>query len=137
MEKHYRLSDPEFERQFANCTLRPMLFTHEAHLRLAWIHVTQYGVEKAVENVSKQIKAFALHHGVTGKYHATITEAAVRAVYHSTLKSKSNTFPDFIAEFPQLKVEFKKLINSHYSIDIFRSEEAREKFLEPDLVPFD
>lgn len=137
MEEHRHLTDAQFEERFANLQFVPSHFTHEAHLRLAWIHVTRYGVEKAVENVCTQIKAMTMHLGIGEKYHATVTEAAVRAVYHFTLKSESDNFPDFINRFPQLKTEFKALLDSHYSIDIFQSAEARQHFQQPDMEPFD
>ena len=37
MEQHYTLTDNEFEKQFQTSSLDPAIFTHEAHLRLAWI----------------------------------------------------------------------------------------------------
>jgi len=30
-------------------------FSHEAHLRLARIHITRYGIEKAVDNITRQL----------------------------------------------------------------------------------
>ena len=137
MEKHHTLTDTEFERQFANCTLDPALFSHEAHLRLAWIHISKYGVDKAIKNVCDQIQAFATANGADGKYHVTLTVAAVRAVYHFVLKSTSTDFAGFIAEFPRLKFQFKELLDCHYSMNLFKSELAREVYLEPDLAPFD
>ena len=137
MENHFELTNQEFEQQFESTTLPPHLFSHEAHLRLAWIHIKKYGVEKAIENVSSQIKAFAIRHGDRKKFNVTLTAAAVRAVYHFLLKSQSNNFKDFINEFPRLKTSFKDLINSHYSGNIFASPLAKEILLEPDLLPFD
>ncbi len=137
MENHRLLSDAEFEAQFANLTFAASDFTHEAHLRLAWIHIKKYGVDQAVENICLQIKALVDHLGVSEKYHATVTEAAVRAVYHFILKSRKEPFLSFMKENPQLISEFKALLNSHYSFDIFKSEAARQKFLVPDIAPFD
>lgn len=137
MEQHYTIDDIEFEIQFENLTMNPEFFTHEAHLRLAWIHIRKYGVRKAIEHACKQIQAFASFHGGGKKYHVTVTVAAVRAVYHFILKSKSETFQDFIQEFPRLKYSFKQLIGAHYGNDIFKSEMARKAYLEPDLIPFD
>ncbi len=137
MENHRQLSDVEFEAQFANLTFAASDFTHEAHLRLAWIHIKKYGVDQAVENVCLQIKALVDHLGVSEKYHATVTEAAVRAVYHFILNSQNEEFLSFMEENPQLISEFKALLNSHYSFDIFKSVAARQKFLVPDIAPFD
>ena len=137
MERHFDLTDPAFEQQFEAGTLNPELFTHEAHLRLAWIHLKHYGEEAAIRNVSKQLQNYVGILGAQDKYNQTLTIAAVKAVFHFMNKSKSDQFQDFIAEFPRLKFNFKDLMAQHYSVDIFNSKTAKQVFLEPDLAPFD
>ena len=137
MEKHFDLTDPEFERKFENCSLDKDIFTHEAHLRLAWIHIKRYGQETAIQNICGQLKKFADFSGARDKYNETLTIAAIKAVYHFIKRSNSDSFPEFINEFPRLKYNFKELINFHYQVDVFRSREAKNKYLAPDLVPFD
>ena len=136
MRDHYQLTDKEFESQFLNCTLDSSLFNHEAHIRLAWIHILNYGVDQAILNVDEQLIKFVASLGAEDKYNKTVTVAAVKAVYHFIQKSKSNNFKDFIDEFPRLKTNFKELLSQHYSIDIFNSENAKASFLEPNLLPF-
>lgn len=131
------MTNREFELQFALGELPPELFTHGAHLRLAWIHITQYGIEAALENVTQQIKRYTRKHNASDKYNHTLTMAAVKAVYHFVLKSESDTFQDFLKEFPRLKHNFRDLMACHYGFDIYTSVEAKKSFLEPDLLPFD
>lgn len=137
MDKHFELTDDQFEKQFESLTLNPVLFSHEAHLRLAWIHITRYGVDQAIENICNQIKAFAAFHGDHDKYNHTVTIVAVRVVYHFMLKSNSDNFKDFILKSARLKTEFRQLIETHYSTNIFTSVEAKTRYLAPDLQPFD
>lgn len=137
MEDHFHLTDIEFEKQFENCELNPSSFSHEAHLRLAWIHISKYGIEKAIQNVQLQLQDFVEFVGAKDKYNKTLTIAAIKAVFHFTVKSESDNFKDFIREFPRLKYNFKELMDFHYGIDIFSSERAKTEFIEPDLVPFD
>lgn len=137
MEAHYSLSDSEFVSQLETCSLDPTLFTHEAHLRLAWINIKNHGIEKAIELTQYQIVSYVEHLGAIDKYNTTLTVAATRAVYHFMLKAKASYFEEFILKAPRLKAEFKKLIESHYGFDIFNSKEAKEKYLEPDLSKFD
>ena len=137
MEKHLQLSDLEFETQFEDSSLSPSLFSHEAHLRLAWIHIKHYGVDQAIENICNQIKRFDQTHGDGTKFHVSITVVAVKVVDHFMKKSVSDNFQDFILEFPRLKYNFKDLVDAHYSFDLFRSKSAKTKFVEPDLLPFD
>ena len=137
MEQHFNLTDPEFEKQFEACTLNPELFSHEAHLRLAWLHITQYGQETAIQNITSQLLNFVDFAGAKHKYNHTLTIGAIKAVQHFINKSQSDNFKDFIAEFPRLKYNFKDLMNQHYKVDIFTLEKAKQGFIEPDLMPFD
>lgn len=136
MQNHLDLSDLEFEQQFASCALDPSLFNHEAHLRLAWIHIRKYGFEKAVANIETQLKNYVAHLDAADKYHQTLTIVAINAVHHFTQKTETDSFQTFIQAFPELKTDFKALINSHYSYDIFNHAEARKTYLKPDLIPF-
>jgi len=136
MERHWKLSNEEFEEQFINCKLRPLWFTHEAHLRLGWMYITNYGREIAFEKYSSQLQKLAEKHNAEGKYNATITYASIQILSHFIEKSDAYDFQDFIHEFSQLKSKFKELLTTHYSGDIFTSIEAKQQILQPDLVPF-
>ena len=136
MESHYDLSDDQFEMQFQTAKLPTSLFNHEAHVRLAWIHIKKYGCEIAIENITSQIMAYVIAIGETEKYNMTLTVAAVKAVNHFMQKSSSNNFPDFIAEFPRLNTNFRELIALHYKMDIYHSAIAKREYVEPDLLPF-
>lgn len=136
-KSHFSLNDWDFEKQFSDGSLNPALFNHEAHLRLAWIHIDKYGIEKAIENICNQLVAFVGALGASDKYNKTLTIAAIRAVYHFKLRSQTDNFQDFIAEFPRLKYSFRDLIKSHYSTDIFKSQNAKQEYLKPELLPFD
>ena len=94
MEKLLELSDTEFEKQFISCELNSADFSHEAHLRLAWINIDRYGILQAEKNIQNQLKRFVEFVGAKDKYNLTLTLAAIKAVYHFTLKSKSDNFRD-------------------------------------------
>ncbi len=136
MESHYDLDDDQFEKQFQSADLPGDLFNHEAHLRLAWIHIHKYGCPAAIENITRQIRAYAAAVGAVGKYNHTLTIATVKTVDHFMRKSESNSFAAFIQEFPRLNTNFSQLLAVHYSAFIFESEKARQDFVEPDLLPF-
>lgn len=136
MEQHFILTDTEFEKQFADSTLDPSLFSHEAHLRFAWIHISKYGETKAIENIKNQLQNFVRHLGVTDKYNETLTVAAIKVVKHFMQKKPLPDFYNFITTYPRLKTNFKNIIEQHYGFDIFNSTKAKEKYLEPDLLEF-
>ena len=134
---HYQLGDQEFKSKFEDCSLNPVLFTHEAHLRLAWIHIRDHGVDQAVKNICEQIKMFDQTYGDGTKYHKTVTVAAVKMVNHFIQKSTETNFKDFINNFPRLRENFKDLLGSHYSYDVFSFEKAINEYIEPDIQPYD
>ena len=120
MGKHYKFSDLEFEMHFKKCSLDPELFSHEAHLRLAWIHINKYGLDMAIKNICVQLRDFVASFGAQDKFNKTLTVAAINAVYHFMQRSNSENFRDFINAFPLLKDDFKKLIGCHYKMDFFQ-----------------
>ena len=136
MMDHYSLDDAEFERLFRNGSFDPALFNHEAHLRLAWIHIRRYGRKQAMENITGQLLDFVKGLGAEEKFHYSLTIAAVKAVGHFIEKSRSNDFKTFINEFPRLKTHFREIIGQHYSDSLIYSREARASFIQPDLLPF-
>lgn len=137
MESHLELSDKEFLQKFMSCELDPSYFTHEAHLRLAWLNIHKYGCKQAEINIQNQLLNYVEFVGAKDKYNMTLTIAATKAVSHFMHKSKALNFSDFIEEFPRLKHNFKELMACHYGFDIYNSAQAKSKFLEPDLLPFD
>ena len=137
MENHFDLSDSDFEKKFSSCHLNPAHFTHEAHLRLAWIHINKYGIGQAEKKIQHQLQKFVEFVGAKNKYNTTLTLAALKAVHHFMCKSDADNFKDFITEFPRLNYNFKELMDFHYGFDIYNAEKAKREFLRPDLVPFD
>lgn len=136
MQEHYQLSDEDFKNAFITCSLNPSLFTHEAHLRLAFILIAEDGIDKALEDIQMHIENFVKHVGAMDKYNKTVTITAIKIVNHYMQKSNAENFKDFIHSNPQLKNNFKELISAHYSIDIFNSKSARENYLLPDKISF-
>ncbi|HEY3403965.1 MAG TPA: hypothetical protein VGK59_11290 [Ohtaekwangia sp.] len=137
MISHLDLTDHQFEQQFKAGTLDVALFNHEAHLRLAWIHVQKYGVHTAITNICEQLLVFVVRHGAEAKFNKTLTIAAIKAVHHFIGRSDASTFEEFILEFPRLKYNFRELMAAHYQVDIYNSAEAKKEFIQPDLLQFD
>ena len=107
---HIQIEDNRFEREFRDLTLDPALFNHEAHIRLAWIHIKKYGPDKARVNICKQISLFDKTFGDGTKYDKKLTEGSIRLIDHHIKKSNSTDFVSFINEFPELKTDFLSLV---------------------------
>jgi hypothetical protein len=135
-EKHYRFSDEVYEQRFRDGKFPPLYFSHEAHLRLAYIHLSKYGLKQAIENMCTQIYNFAIKYGATMKFNATVTYASLQIMHKYMNKGLSQNFSDLMLEFPHLLKNFKAEIQKHYSWDVFRSPEAKAKIHQPDLKAF-
>lgn len=136
MKNHNELSDLEFEKEFFECTMSEDVFSHEAHIRLAWIYIHKYGSKKAVEKVNDDLKRYTRALGAESIYNVTVTTAGVKIVDHLLKKTSGTSFDAFVKEFPDLLFDFKGLITKHYSIDVFKSMRAKGSYLEPDLDGF-
>ncbi len=136
MEAHLSLDDQTFMDQFRIGKLDAQIFTHEAHLRLAWLHIRKFGELVALENITGQIIHYVTLLGARDKYNETLTIAAVKTVKHFMDKREIDDFQEFINTYPRLKFQFKDLLLQHYKVDIFNNEKAKSEFVEPDLMPF-
>ncbi len=135
-ERHYRYTDDELEQVFSEFRLKPVLFTHECHLRLAYHHINKYGKEKAASNMCEQISGYAQSLKVPEKFNKTVSIAAVEIMYEFMSQSKSDNFKSLLEEYPELKNDFKGLVLRHYSFPVFGDVKAKKEFISPDLKPF-
>ena len=132
-EKHHLLTNDEFEEKLENCTLPATYFTHEAHLRLAYIHIKKHGVKQAIKNVSRQIINFDAKYGDGNKFNKRLTIASTKVVEHFMNKTTAADFKGMLLEFPLLRSNFCDLLKKHYKLDFFKKEKE-EDYLEPDLI---
>ncbi|SRR6266545_4955682 len=144
------MTDDEFLTAFEECKLARQDWTHEAHIRMAWLYLTQLpDAESALDRVRSGIKklnaAFARQRsplcraanpkdarGLTG-YHETITAAFV-AVIASRI-GLSEDFAAFRDHNPDLFDRKLTALLKHYRPERLYSPTAKKEFIEPDLIP--
>lgn len=136
MTTHRELSDEDFLTRFRTGELPPTLFTHEAHLRLAWLQLERYELAGAIEQVTQQIQSYVAKWGAQDKYHHTLTVAAVQMVDHFRQRAQTNDFTELLITFPRLRDDFQGLLENHYSKGHYQKAAARTEYLAPDLLPF-
>jgi len=125
------MTDRQFVEAFETCTLPKEQFHHRDHLRLAWIYLKSHGSAAARVRIVESIRRYAAHLGVSEKYHETITIAWMRIVEQAADDLPS--FEDVLAVMPELRD--KDTLQTYYSPAVLQSEEARTRFVEPDLKP--
>jgi hypothetical protein len=134
MKKHELSSDDRrFRREFEACEFEPEGFDHRAHVRLAYTYLAENDAETAVALMRAALLAFLQCHDVdVSKYHETITRAWILAVRHfMEISSASSSADVFIENNPTLLDT--KIMLTHYSAELLFSEEARARFVEPNL----
>lgn len=125
-----RLSDEEFLKRYETHAL--VDFSHEDHLRMAFVYARRGGEDEAVRG-ARRIRRFAEALGAPGKYHDTMTVAWARIVGRLAVTSRAQSFEEFLEQHPHLRR--RDLLGRHYSDDLLFSASARAAFVEPDLAP--
>ena len=126
--------DGSFQLAFEGCIVAPSQFNHEAHVRLAYVYLTEYDTDSAVQKMRDALLKFLEHNSIPrSKFHETLTRAWVLAVRHFMNRSTSTSAAEFIAKNPELLDS--KIMLTHYSASVLFSPDARACFVEPDLDP--
>src|SRR5262249_5019466 len=75
------MNDHEFVVAVESCAISCSDFHHADHVRLAWIYLRNYSLIEAIEHFTQSLRRFAVHCGVPGKYHETITWAYLLLIH--------------------------------------------------------
>ena len=128
-------SDRDFRMAFEAGAYAPADFSHRAHVRLAYVYLADSDVNLALERMRAALVAFLCKHDIpASKYHETLTRAWLLAVRHFMEGSPPAPSAEaFIEGNPSLLDS--KIMMTHYSAEVLFSDEARTKFVGPDLDP--
>ncbi|WP_233595387.1 MULTISPECIES: hypothetical protein [Corallococcus] len=135
MQSH-TLSDADrtFRTAFETCAIAPAAFSHEAHVRLAYVYLSEHGTEEAIARMRNALQQFLAHNGIPAtKFHETLTRAWILAVGYFMGKASSTSSADFIQKNPELLDS--GIMLTHYSAQVLFSPDARASYVEPDLDP--
>ena len=108
-------------------------FHHRDHLRLAWVQIRRLGLEQAAEVVTNGIRRFASHHGSAERYNDTMTRFWLRVVAIGIRRHPEVTFDELLAAEPNLLD--KNLPFKHWSRERMNRDDAKQRWIEPDLRP--
>jgi hypothetical protein len=127
--------DRDFQVEFEASKFPPALFNHRAHLRLAYIYLAGHDTETACQLMRAVLQNFLEYNHIdVSKYHETMTRAWMMAVRHFMEgTSYSESADSFIDQNPRMLDS--KIMMTHYSAEVIFSDEARKRFVEPNLDP--
>ena len=128
-------SDRRFLQAFESCELAKGDFRHREHVRLAYIYLRLHERDQALELLRTGLRRFLAHLGAPPTaYHETMTHAWLLAVEHfMRCTAAAHDFDAFAAEAGWLLE--KENMRTHYTPELLMSDEARTRFVEPDLEP--
>lgn len=129
------MSDAALLAAFESCTLPKAEWTHEAHVRTAWIYLTTRSYDDALAALRNGIPKYNRSLGNTTGYHDTVTVAYARIIAARILISPDDDFPDFRLRHADLFAKSPSPLARHYSKERLASPEAVESFVDPDLSP--
>ena len=110
-------------------------FDHEAHLAVAWRYLQHCDLLEAIGRYRDTLKRLTCKLGVPEKYHETITWFYLIAVSEAATGAAKTDWNRFRTENPALFRREPSVIRRFYSAARLMSEEARERFVLPDLQP--
>jgi len=117
MTTHTELSDKELLYQMENCTIDPDIVTHEVLLRLSWILIHKYGIDKAIVKNCEIKEQFFIKVLNSHKFNLPLTKAYTEILYYFMENSNAKTLDKLLREFPRLKYNFNDLVKLHYGVD--------------------
>ncbi len=128
-------SDIEFKNRMESCDFPASDFSHRAHLRLAYLYLTENNTQESAERMRNTLNRFLIHNGVDpSKFHETLTKSWVLAVHHFMKKTGSSaSADDFIDKNPEMLDT--NIMLTHYSAEVLFSDKARAEFVQPDRDP--
>ena len=131
------MNDHELLEKFKSCTLSPTFLTHTVLLRITWILLEQYGLDRSlVKNVELKENYF-LNVLKNNKFNKTLTIAYTEILNHFKELSSANNFDTLLQEFPRLRYDFKALVKTHYGYNILKEHRKEEpKQMRPILFTF-
>lgn len=126
-----------FEAFTRSAVPRPM-WTHRAHLRVAWLHLERMPPARALDAIRDGINSLNTANGVANTedegYHETVTFVFVRLVHDARRRAGPALSSDeFCDRHPELFD--KSTVLRHYSRELINSRQARAVFVAPDLLP--
>lgn len=134
MRYQISIEDKAFIQAVEAYTFSVKGFNHRAHLRLAYIYLTEGDIEASNDKVRATLSGLLQHNNidVASKYHETLSKAWLMLVSNKMGQEEElSSADDFIERNPGLLNSSAML--SYYSEDVLFSDQARRFYVEPNL----
>ncbi len=119
---------------FEAATFDLNIFTHEAHVYVAWSYLQRVSLVEAIERFSSGLKQVTKNLGIPGKYHETITWFFMLIVAERRQAFDTEDWCRFCEANRDLVGRSGILLERYYSGELLASDSARRVFMLPDKV---
>jgi hypothetical protein len=130
------MSDDEIWDAFSRSEIQHAAWTHEAHLRIAWLYMRSQDLDGAHLLMRAGIIRLNAFHGLVETpqrgYHETITRAWLAIIGGLSREHPARTSREFLAAVAA-SITTTALFR-HYSRERLLTPHARARFIEPDLA---
>lgn len=127
------MDDAEFLRAFEDATLPRDAWTHEAHVRMAYLTLAQRPFDEALTWIRDHIRAYNAAQGNHTGYHETITVAFVHAIAARRADNPLRSWTAFADAHPELLNA--AFLGDHYAPEALKDNASRLAFVPPDRAP--
>jgi len=125
-------SDLSFIEKFETLGFGKECWTHEAHLRMAWIQLSRADFATSLERIRVGIQAFNNSVGSVG-YHETVTVAFTRIIHFRMGQFPAeHTWTEFLADNLDLLSKETPILSKYYSPSLLTGEVSKARFVNPD-----
>ncbi len=126
-------SDQDFLQKFENCSLSKEDFSHEAHIRMAWLYIKHLPFDQALSKIRQGINRFNQAQGNITGYHETVTVSFARLIYNAFRSKPLLTWEEFRGEYPSLFDRDQPILHQYYRKETLALPHACREFVAPDL----
>jgi hypothetical protein len=133
--QHADINNQEFIHQIETVTINPELFTHEAHIRMAWLYLNDFDNDTALQHICAAIKGIDAKYAGGTKYHHTITVVFAHSIAILMQQKPVKTWQEFVVANTGIRIS-KKFLAEYYSDETLYSDEAKNQFVAPDKKLF-
>jgi hypothetical protein len=126
-------ADLLLREQFETKTLANAAFRHREHVRLTWVYLTGEAPDDVAARLCRSLLELATSHGVAQRFHHTLTVAWVRIIEAVRRQHPALPFDALATVCPYLLDKDAPL--EYYTREHLFSDEARQRWVEPNLKP--
>lgn len=129
-----QMDEQEFLEMFEQKRFPFNQWRHRPHVTVAYLYLRKLSLEEAIDTMRDRIQAHNAANGLMGAYHETLTQVWARIIYAiMATHGPSDSAKNFFDRHTYLLNKMLPLM--FYTHQRIMSKQARDAFLEPDLMP--